>query len=183
MTTATKRARAKLLRRPIGVTVMRAVLCDKEGQPLTGEVVGVLAPNHPIDYRSLRERKFSVGTQLRCEVQRDRNPKFWGKAHILGGWLADNVDAFHGLGMHDALKHLQIESGIGCTVESFEFDYEGETLTGRRKVADSLNFTDMDEGRFSELWDEWIEWLRRNAWPTLTPVARQEVEDLIQGDQ
>lgn len=178
-TTATQRARAKMLRRPIGVEVQLAIMCDKQGRPLTGEPVGVLVPQHEIDRRSLRERKFVVGTQLRAEVKRDRNPGFWRKAHVLGGWLADNVEEFQGLGMHDALKRLQELSGIGVVAAQYDIEGIGKVT---RNEAESLNFTDMDEGRWNELWTGWVEWLRRNAWPDLESRSVDEVEELISGD-
>lgn len=177
---AAKRAKAKLLRRPVGVIVMRAILCDKGGRPITGEIVGVLAPQHPIDYRSLRERGFSVGTQLRAQIDRDRNPGFWRKAHVLGGWLADNVEEFHGCDMHSALKKLQEKSSVGVSTEEFDIPGFGK---GTRTVAESLNFSDMDEGRFNELWNGWVEWLCRNAWPGLEPSTVDVVEELISGNQ
>lgn len=174
-----KRARAKLLRRPIGVTIQRALLIDESGEVLPNPV-GVLVPNFEIDRRSLRERKFAIGTQLRAELHRDRNPGFWRKAHVLGGWLADNVEEFHGLGMHDALKRLQEKSGVGCISEEFDIPGFGK---GTRTVAQSLNFSDMEEGDFQIIWDGWIEWLRKNAWPGLSPQSREEVEELIAGPQ
>jgi hypothetical protein len=148
------------------------------------EPVGVLVPNHPIDNRSMRERKFHVGTQLRAEIQRDRNPGFWRKAHVLGGWLADNVESFHGIGMHDALKRLQELSGVG--VEVAEYDLPGIGKITRTEAL-SLNFSDMDEGEFNELWSGadgeggWIGWLRREVFGGLDQAQREEVEELIQG--
>lgn len=180
-----KKARAKLMRRPIGCTICRVLVIDEHGV-IAREPVGALVPSHPIDRRSLKERKFHVGQQVRAEVRLDRNPGFWRKAHVLGGWLADNVEDFHGLGMHDALKRLQEKSGVG--VESEEFDLPGiGKIT--RTVAESLNFSDMDEGRFNELWSGadgeggWIGWLRREVFGELDQAARAEIEELIQGPQ
>src|SRR5687767_12248474 len=107
-TTSAAKARAKLRTRDIRVTVMRVII------PETGETIGALVPDHPIDRRSMRERKFGVGKQLRATLRQDRNPMFWRKAHVLGGWLADNVETFSGCDMHTALKKLQELSGIGC---------------------------------------------------------------------
>lgn len=107
---------------------------------------------------------------------------FYRKAHVLSGWLADNVEAFSGLSQHDALKKLQELSGIG--VESVEYDLPGiGKLT--RTEAESLNFADMDEGRFNELWSGadghggWIGWLRREVFGGLDAASREEVELII----
>lgn len=175
-TVAQKRL-AKLRTRDIRVTVMRMV------HPDTGELIGCLVPDHAVDRRSMKERKFHVGKQLRATLRQDRNPKFYRKAHVLAGWLADNVEAFSGLSQHDALKKLQELSGIGC--EAVEYDLPGiGKLT--RTEAESLNFADMDEGRFSELWDGgtgeggWIGWLRREVFGGLDEASREEVELIIQ---
>lgn len=173
MTAQTKaqKQRNKLRTRDIRMTVMRVVLPD------TGEMIGALVPDHPIDRRSMKERKLHVGRMVRCTIREDRNPMFWRKAHVLGGWLADNVESFAGLDMHQALKKLQERSGIGC--ETVVYDIPGVCKLTRTE-AQSLNFSDMDEGVFSSLWDGWIEWLRRNAWPHLAPASREEVEMLIE---
>ena len=177
MTTALKKAKRKLRDRDVRFTVARMV------DPDTGEMVGCLRPSHPVDVRSMRERKFHVGKQLRATLRQDRNPKFYRKAHVLAGWLADNVEAFAGLSQHDALKKLQELSGVGC--EAVEYDLPGiGKLT--RTEAESLNFADMDEGRFNELWSGadghggWIGWLRREVFRGLGAASREEVELIIQ---
>ena len=200
MTAQTKaqKARTKLRSRDIRMTVLRVMI------PETGEMIGALVPDHPIDRRSMKERKLHVGKMVRATLREDRNPMFWRKAHVLGGWLADNVESFAGLDMHQALKKLQERSGIGCTTREVNARPivaavmaaassllgEGacrmlaavlpEIQTVSITEADSLNFSDMDEGVFSSLWDGWIEWLRRNAWPHLAPASREEVEMLIE---
>jgi len=174
---ATAKARAKLRSRDIRVTVMKLV------NPETGELIGALVPDHPIDRRSMRERKFFTGKQLRATLRQDRNPGFWRKAHVLGGWLADNVEDYSGLDMHAALKKLQEDSGVGC--ETVEYDIPGVGKLTRRE-AQSLNFSDMDEGEFNTLWDGgngeggWIGWLRANVFGGLDAASREEVEAIIQ---
>ena len=177
---ATKKARAKLRRRPVQLVVMQLVV------PETGELIGALVPAHPIDRRILRERKFHSGKVLRADLKQSRNPKFYRKAHVLGGFLADHVEQFEGLGAHDALKRLQELSGIGVEEEVFDLPGIGQL---RRNVAESLNFDDMDEGRFAQLWDGgngeggWVGWLRREKFGGLDAQSREEVELLIAGEQ
>lgn len=174
--TAAAKARAKLRSRDIRVTVMKLV------NPETGELIGALVPDHPIDRRSMKERKFHVGKQLRATLRQDRNPMFWKKVHVLGGWLADNVEQFSGLDMHSAVKRLQELSGVGC--ETVEYDIPGVGKLTRTE-AQSLNFSDMDEGEFNTLWDGgtgdggWIGWLRANVFGGLAAASREEVEEII----
>lgn len=177
MITALQKAKKKLRDRDVRLTVAKMV------DPDTGELVGCLRPTHPVDMRSMRERKFTVGKELRATLRQERNPMFYRKAHVLSGWLADNVEAFSGLSQHDALKKLQELSEIG--VESVEYDLPGlGKLT--RTEAESLNFADMDEGRWNELWSGadghggWIGWLRREVFGGLDAASREEVELIIQ---
>lgn len=179
MTAQTKaqKARAKLRSRDIRMTVLRVVI------PETGEMIGALVPDHPIDRRSMKERKLHVGKMVRATLREDRNPGWWRKAHVLGGWLSDNVDMFAGLDMHQALKRLQEKSGVGVEVEEFEAPEIGLKMT--RTVAQSLNFSDMDEGEWAALWDGgtgeggWIGWLRREVFGGLDQTSREEVELIV----
>lgn len=158
--------------------------------PETGEVLKCIVPSTYWDRRAMNERRFSVGTLLRGELVRSRNVKFFRKAHVLGAWLADNVEGFEGLAQHDAVKKLQELSGIGCSEEQFSMDLGPQlgTVTGTRKVAESLNFEDMDEGRWQELWDGgngeggWIGWLRREKWGLLSSDQIEDVEALLRKD-
>lgn len=174
---AAAKYRAKLRSRDIRMTVMRVII------PETGESIGALVPDHDIDRRSMKERKLHVGRMVRATLREDRNPGFWRKAHVLGGWLADHVEDFAGLDMHAALKRLQERSGVGC--ETVDYDLPGiGKLT--RTEARSLNFSEMDEGEWNTLWDGgtgeggWIGWLRREVFGGLDAASREEVEALIQ---
>ena len=81
MATALTKAQRKLRTRDIYYTVRKLM------DPETGELIGALVPDHPVDRRSMRERKFHVGKQLRGAMRQARNPKFYRKAHVLSGWL------------------------------------------------------------------------------------------------
>ena len=180
--TKAKKARNKLRTRDIRMTVMRVVLPD------TGEMIGALVPDHPIDRRSMKERRLYVGKSVRATLREDRNPGWWRKAHVLGGWLADNVEAFSGLDMHQALKKLQVDSGIGVEVKVEQFDVPEIGLKGTRTVNEplSLNVSEMDEGEWAALWDGgngeggWIGWLRANVFGGLDATSREDVEAIIQ---
>lgn len=175
-TTAAQKKAAKRRRAPIFFTVRRVIL------PETGEEIGALVPSTKWDRRTMRDRRFSVGTELRGDMRQKRNSKFWRLAHALGGFLADHVDGFEGLGQHDALKRLQELSGIGCEQVTYEIPNVGQ-LT--RREAESLNFDDMDEGRFRELWEGtdgeggWRGWLRREKFGGLDEDLRVMVEMML----
>jgi len=107
-TTAAQRKAAKRARRPIYLQVARLV------DPRTGEEIGALVPANGIDQRLLRERKFTVGKEIRAELKQSRNPAFHRLAHAVGNLLADNVEAFRDLTAHEALKAVQLEAGVCC---------------------------------------------------------------------
>lgn len=173
MAAASAKRRPKAPARPIYLRVKKLV------DPDTGELMGALVPLTKWDQRAMRERKLHVGAEVRAELKRKRNVKWWRLAHILGAFLADHVEGFEGLAMHDALKKLQELSGIGCIEETFDLGAVGIV---KRRVAESLNFDDMDEGRWSELWTGWVEWLRREKWGQLTPDDFGEAERIINGE-
>ena len=155
-------------------------------RPETGELVGALVPLTEMDQRTMRERNYTTGKELRADLRQSRNPGFYRLAHKLGAFLADHVGGFDGLSQHDALKKLQELSGIGCIVALYDLPGVG---TLRRTEAESLNFEDMDEGRFKQLWSGtdgrggWIGWLRQEKWGGLAPELYDEVELLITGEE
>lgn len=160
-------------RKPVYLTVRKLV------DPETGELIGALVASTKWDARAMKERGLHVGAQVRADLKRPRNVKWWRLAHVLGAFLADNVEGFEALAMHDAVKRLQELSGIGCIEETFDLGAIGIV---KRTVAESLNFDDMDEGRWSELWAGWTEWLRREKWGALDTSQIEQVEQLILGD-
>lgn len=113
MTAQTKRQKARA-RRPIYLVPRTMV------DPATGEEMGALVPAHDIDRRLLRERGFRRDIPIRAELKQSRNVKFHRLAHAIGNLLADNVEAFAGLSGHEALKRVQMESGVCC--EETEID-------------------------------------------------------------
>lgn len=182
-----EKAKRQLQRRPVHLTARRLM------DPESGELIVGFVATYDIDRVSLRERRVRVGTQwVAKDFTCERNSKFYRLAHRLGGWLAKHVDGFEGLTQHGALKKLQELSGIGCHLEKFEIDLGPLGVHNvERTVAESLNFLDMDEGRFAELWDGgdaaqraggWVGWLRNEKWGHLSRALVDEVERLIEKD-
>ncbi len=163
MTAAPKRA--KRPSRPIYFTVERLV------RPETGESVGALVPSTQWDQRAMRARKYTVGSELRAELKKPRNPKFNALAHALGSILVDNVPGFEGMDAHDALKRVQRECGVQCDEMTIELPGLGRVPV---KVPRSLAFDSMPEEDFAQLWDAMCVWIAKNYWSGLDPeeVAR-----------
>ncbi|MCD9005198.1 hypothetical protein LDO31_02915 [Luteimonas sp. XNQY3] len=110
-TDAAKKIARKRATRPIYLRPMR--LAD----PTDGVEYAAFVPANAIDQRLCRERKYSVNQEYRAEIKASRNVAFHRLAHALGHLLVDSVDDFAGLDAHAALKRVQLESGIACTVE------------------------------------------------------------------
>lgn len=130
-------------RRPIYFKVEKLV------RPETGELVGALVPRWSADRDQLRERKFVTGAELRAEIKRKRNPKFYRLGHALGKLLVEQTDEFAKLNGHTAIKRLQVESGVCCDRVVYELS-GGDTFT--RVEPWSTSFDDMEEGTWAELW-------------------------------
>ena len=198
--TYAERKKAKRARRPIYMVVKR--LAD----PATGEEVGALVPAHPIDQRLMKERKFSVNREVRAELKQPRNPGFHRLAHAIGNLLVDNVEKFRGMGGHDALKAVQLESGVCC--EMIEMDASPvieaildacETLLGEgaRKVlsgvlpdlktipvkrARSIAFDEMPEDEFGVFFDGITEYIAKHYSSVMLDDVRAEFWTMVNGE-
>lgn len=97
-------------------------------------------PSSDADRSILRERDFRINTKIRAELKQPRNPRFNGLVHGLGRVLSQNIDRFSGKQSHDAIKALQLESGVYCDEEQFDIPGLGQ-LT--RKTPRSLSYDSM----------------------------------------
>lgn len=161
----TPKPKARKASRPIYFRVERLV------RPDTGEEVGALVPRYKADQMEMRARRYSVGSDVRGELKKPRNPAFHRKAHALGQMAVDNIDGFEQLSAHDALKRLQREAGVQCEATQFEIAGFG---TVEMRMPRSLAFDEMDEGDFTELWEGVIAWIRSKYWPTLDDYAIEQ---------
>lgn len=164
--------KAKRQCRPIYLSVQRLV------NPETGELIGALVPSHPIDQRLLRERKYHVGTELRAELKRPRNPRFNRLVHALGALASDQIDAFSGLDAHAAIKRLQRESGLCCEEMELDLGPLGKLAV---KVPQSIAFDEMDETQFHELFRGISRHLAMTYWPGLSEDDVAQQAELMTG--
>jgi len=174
MTTLAQRKAAKRARKPIYLQVARLV------DPRTGEEIGALVPANGIDQRLLRERRFTVGKEIRAELKQSRNPAFHRLAHAIGNLLADNVEAFHGMTGHEALKRAQVESGVCC--EPMELDL-GPLGRVHVKQPRSLAFDELDEAEFKAFFEGITQWIGDNYAHVMLGEVRDEYWSMVQGDR
>jgi hypothetical protein len=158
MTAAAAKVRAKRRSRPVYFHVERMV------RPETGESVGCLVPDTKWDANILRDRKYSVGTQLRAELKAPRNIGHHRLSHALANMLAESIDEFSGKEAHDILKQLQAESGAACEIVEYDIPGVGK-LTRNEPI--SLAFDAMDEGQFSQVMKTIYAHIGAKYWPQM----------------
>lgn len=83
------------------------------------------------------------GGKLTCP----RNVGFHRLMHRIGKLAANNLDSFHDMDAHDALKRLQLESGVECDEVAVRID--GEDMI--YKIPRSLSFDSMDDDTFKKV--------------------------------
>ncbi|WEL75339.1 hypothetical protein P0D92_25150 [Pseudomonas sp. CBSPAW29] len=129
--------------RPMPVYLVLRRLVD----PATGREVAAFVPSSDADRSILREREFKMNAKIRADLKQPRNPRFNGLVHGLGRVLSQNIDRFSGKQSHDAIKALQLESGVYCDEEAFDIPGLGQ-LT--RKTPRSLSYDSMGEETFQD---------------------------------
>lgn len=200
MTAAQKKIAAKRAKKPVYLTPCRLM------DPETSEMVPALRPLHPADQRLMRERRYHVGQELRAILTQSRNVKFHRLSHAVGHLLVDHVDGFESLSAHEALKRVQIESGICCEVMVMQAGpvvtalldaaevllgagarkILGAVLPGIKeipvKVARSIAFDEMDESEFGEFFKGITDYIDANYSAGLTDDVKAEYLLMIEGD-
>lgn len=138
-------AAAKRTKRPDRPVYFRV---EKLVRPDTGEEVGALVPMTQWDQRTMRDRKYFKGTELRADLKKRRNVKFHKMAHALGALIVDHVEGYETEDTHSALKRMQRECGTCC--EEIEIDL-GPLGKVKAQQARSIAFDEMEQGDFQKL--------------------------------
>lgn len=139
-------------------------------------VKGGFQPADSMAAAKLRNRAYSIGDVVFCEVKKPRNPKFHRLAHALGQILVENIEAFESLDGHRVLKRLQIESGIGCDEMAIYVPGVGQCL---HRTPQSLSFESMDEARFREVFSGLCRHVAQTYWPEMTPEQVEEMAEMM----
>lgn len=158
--------RPKRPSRPIHFVVRRVV------DLATGEELGALVPSTGWDRKAMRDRKYHVGSELRADLKKPRNPVTHRMLHALASLVATNIEGFdEDPEAHAVVKRLQRESGLFC--ETVETEIPGLGVLAI-KQARSLAFDDLDEGEFTELFRGLCAHISRTYWPSMSPEAIEE---------
>ncbi|MBU0703811.1 MAG: hypothetical protein KKC18_08080 [Chloroflexi bacterium] len=124
----------------------------------------------------LRGRNYRIGDLVSAEIRKPRNPKFHALAHALGAIVRENIEGFEGMGAHEVIKRLQLESGASC--DELIVDYPG---AGKCKVvtARSLSFESMDQAEFHGLMAALCRHVAEKYWPTMDPGKIEQMIGLV----
>lgn len=123
---------------------------------------GGLVPADDFTTRRLREKRYKVGDLLAAELKKPRSPGYHRYAHRLGQMVVDNIEGFEALNAHQALKRLQLESGLEC--ETMAIKVPGFGMVEQR-LPRSLAFESMEDGDFRELIMGLCRYLVQEYWP------------------
>lgn len=125
----------------------------------------------------LKARGFHKHQDVIAYLYRVRDGVQWRRAHALGTMLCENVEAFHGLNAHQALKKVQLEGGIGCEVEKLDLGHLGEFT---RTVPRSLAFGEMDDSEFSTVFKQMCEHISQRYFPDTDAAAVEAMLDVME---
>jgi hypothetical protein len=140
---------------------------------------GCIQPADNYTAERLRARGYRVGDIVAAVLTKPRSPGFHRLAHQLGGMVAANIDAFHGLQAHSVLKRIQMEARIGCDEISHRLKGYGDIVTVFPR---SLSFESMDDGEFHEIMTGFCRHIAAEYWPSLTPERIEEMAEIWVGE-
>ena len=135
---------------------------------------GALVPADAHSQQRLREKGYRVGDILAAELIKPRHPGFWRLAHRIGALCAENIEAFHGLNAHQAIKKIQVDAQLECDVTYTEIPGLG-TLVSR--TPRSLSFESMEQGQFYEFAKAACRHIAETYWPHMTAERVQEMAE------
>lgn len=159
-------------RKPIYMEVRQLV------DPATGELIGALVPRYSCDRRIMRERKLRIGTEVRAEIKRPRNPAFHRLAHAIGSLVVDQLPDFESCDAHEAVKRLQRETGVCCETMEIDLGPLGKVPV---MVPQSLAFDEMGEEDFQRLVQAIFRLLASKYWSGMSEEAIAELVEMEMG--
>jgi hypothetical protein len=142
--------------------------------PATGKEVAAFVAASDADRSLLGERGYKLNSKVRADLKQPRNERFNGLVHGLGAVLAANIERFAGKKSHDAIKALQLESGVYCDESRTAVEGVGELIIKRPQ---SLSYDSMGEEAFQDFWRQCCAYLVSRDWPSLTEERLTEMAE------
>lgn len=135
---------------------------------------GMLIPADAFAAQQLRQRNYKIGDVIKADLTKLRNPKFNRLVHRIGQLCVANIEAFHGLEAHAAIKRLQLESGTQC--DEIAIMLEGYGMVVQR-VPRSLSFESLDDASFNQAARDICRHIAKRYWQTLTAEQIEEMAE------
>jgi len=143
-------------------------------------VKGALTPADNYSASVLRSRGYSVGDLLQADLTKPRNPKFNRLVHRIGQLVVANIDAFHGMDAHSAIKRLQIEGRVACDEIGIAVANFGMVI---QFIPRSMSFENMDEGEYKEAARGICRTIAQRYWPSLSAEQIEEMAESFIGEE
>lgn len=140
---------------------------------------GCLVPADSYAESQLRAKGYKIGDVVAAQITKLRNPKFNRLVHRIGQLVVSNIEAFHGLDAHTAIKRIQLEGRIEC-------DLIGINIAGygmvEQAIPRSLSFDTMDEAEYQAAAAAMCRHIAKVYWPTLSPEKIEQMAESFVGD-
>lgn len=142
-------------------------------------VKGGFEPYDAATVDALRAKRFGIGDTVSAVLTKARNPQFNRLVHVFAKMLAANVADFEGMEPHAILKRLQWEGNIGCDEMGVIAPGLGATVV---RIPQSLSFANMDEGEFSQTYEQFKRYALRMYLPGMTEAQMADALRFYEGD-
>lgn len=133
-------------------------------------------PADPWAASELRQKGYKVGDVLGADLSKLRNPKFNRLVHRIGQLCVANIEEFHGLDAHTAIKRLQIEGKVACDEIGIMVPGYGMVI---QFIPRSLSFDSLDEGEFNNAARAICRVIADRYWPNLSPDEIEEMAEVM----
>ena len=137
---------------------------------------GVLVPADNHARGLLRQYGLKVGDLVSVDIRKPRNPKFHRLVHQIGVLVANNIEAFAGMGAHEVIKRLQLESGTFCKQEMIEIPNLGLVSV---RTPESISFASLDETQFQEFALAICRHISARYWPECSAEQIEEMAEAM----
>lgn len=131
------------------------------------------------DQEIMTERQYRRGDIVRAIFEKPRDEAFHRRVHLIGSFIAENVQAFHGMKSHDVIKRLQREAKAFCeTVQMVFPEISPDPI--EVTIAQSIAYDDMDDGDFKLLTRQIIDHACAKHLAAITPEVFAEMLELYE---
>ena len=127
----------------------------------------------------MKKRGYNIGDLVFCVITKPRTHGLNRASHKLGNLVTENIEDFHGMEGHQALKRLQMEAGAGCDEIIAYMDIMGQRIKVLQRIPRSLGYESMDESEFRATMRQIADYIALNYWPGVSPEKIEEMAEFM----